>query len=73
MRAEIVRQRPPRTDGHAQRDALITRFVDAGLVPILSTNASTPEADIQIVKGPQPGEVLEAWLTQRGETRLGLR
>lgn len=71
MRPEVIRQRPARTEGHAQRDALIAQFTAAGLVPILSTNGSNPEADIQIVKGPQPGEVIEAWLTARGERRLG--
>lgn len=70
MRAEVVRERPARTKGHRQRDACLQRFRDAGLVAVVSTNGSDPEADIQIVKGPQPGDVLEAWVTARGEARL---
>jgi len=63
--------RPPRTAAHAERDRLIAQFKDAGLVPVLSTNGGIPDADIQIVKGPKPGEVLEVWVTARGEARLG--
>ena len=66
----MVRARPPRTAGHASRDAAIAQFAAAGLVPVLSTNGSNPEADIQIVKGAQPGEVLESWITPRGLGRL---
>lgn len=67
--------RPPRTPGHGQRDVLLQRFSDAGLVPVLSTNGSTPDADIQIVKtllgdGGQHGEVIAAYLTNRGQSRL---
>lgn len=62
--------RPPRTDGHRQRDTLLADFAAAGLAPVLSTNGSITDADIQIVKGPQPGEVLEAWLTPKGTQRL---
>ena len=62
--------RPPRTAGHAQRDALIQQFAAAGLVPSISTNGGIPDADIQQVKGPQPGDVIEAWITARGEARL---
>jgi hypothetical protein len=70
MSRPLVIERPPRTAGHAQRDAAIKRFADAGLVPVLSTNGGNPEADIQIVKGPKAGEVLEAWITAKGEARL---
>ena len=66
----MVRARPPRTAGHASRDAAIAQFAAAGLVPVLSTNGSNPEADIQIVKGEKPGEVLESWITPRGLGRL---
>ena len=67
--------KPPRTDGHQQRDALIQQFADAGLTPIVSTNGSTPEADIQVTKalldeGGKHGEVLEARMTERGRLRL---
>lgn len=62
--------RPPRTDGHRQRDALVQQFADAGLVPAISTNGSNPHGDIQQVKGPQPGDVIEAWITARGQARL---
>ena len=62
--------RPPRTAGHAQRDALIQQFADAGLVPAISTNGGIPDADIQVVKGPQPGDVSEAWVTALGQRRL---
>lgn len=73
--------RPPRTDGHRQRDALLQHFYDAGLQPIVSTNGSIPNADIQIVKALLPakdgtggdgqyGEVIEAYLTDRGAQRL---
>ena len=62
--------RPPRTPGHAQRDALIQQFAAAGLVPSISTNGSNIEADIQQVKGPQTGDVSEAWVTARGQSRL---
>jgi len=62
--------RPPRTAGHAQGDALIRQFADAGLVPVLSVNGSTPDADIQVVKGAQAGEVIEAWLTKHGSERV---
>lgn len=62
--------RPPRTEGHRQRDTLLADFAAAGLSPVLSTNGSIPEADIQIVKGPQHGEVIEAWLTSKGKQRL---
>ncbi len=41
-------------------------------MPIISTNGGIPYADIQVVKGEQPGEVLEAWLTRRGEARLNV-
>ncbi len=61
---------PPRTAGHVKRDAIIQQFADAGLVPVISTNGSNPEADIQQAKGPQPGEVVDAWITARGERRL---
>lgn len=70
MRPEVLRQRPPRTDGHRQRDAAIRRFADAGLVPRISCNGSDPGGDIQVVMGGKPGECLEAWITQRGEARL---
>ena len=62
--------RPPRTAAHVERDRLIAQFKDAGLVPVLSTNGGIPDADIQIVKGPKPGEVLEVWVTARGDDRL---
>lgn len=62
--------RPPRTNAHRERDALLQRFHDAGLVAVVSTNGSAPEADIQIVKGVQPGDVPEVWLTERGRARL---
>lgn len=66
----VVLTRPERTKGHAQRDALIRQFAEQGLTPVLSCNGSNLEADIQQAKGPQPGEVMEAWLTARGEARL---
>lgn len=62
--------RPPRTDAHRERDVLLQQFADAGLVPVVSTNGGVPEADIQVVKGAQPGDVSEARLTDRGLTRL---
>jgi hypothetical protein len=64
--------RPPRTSGHAQRDALIARFAAAGLVPVLSTNGSVPDADIQVSydKTTRPGgDVVRADLTQHGQQR----
>lgn len=70
--------RPPRTDAHRQRDAYLQQFADLGLVPILSTNGSHPNADIQFVKVPADeahshadlfGGV-ECWITERGAARL---
>jgi hypothetical protein len=63
-------QRPPRTDAHRERDALLARFAALGLQPVVSTNGSNPEADIQIVKGAQPGDVPQCWLTVKGTNRL---
>jgi hypothetical protein len=63
--------RPPRTDAHRQRDALVQQFHDAGLTPVLSCNGSAPSADIQVVKGEKPGELVDCWLTDRGKVRLG--
>jgi hypothetical protein len=65
-----VVQRPPRTAAHADRDALIRQFADAGLTAVVSTNGGIPDADIQVVKGAQPGDVPECWLTERGRARL---
>lgn len=62
--------RPPRTNAHRERDALLQRFHDAGLTATVSTNGSNPEADIQIVKGEQPGDVPNVWLTDKGRARL---
>lgn len=62
--------RPPRTDVHRQRDAYLQQFADLGLQPIVSTNGSIPHADIQFVKGPQPGEGIDCWVTTRGRYRL---
>ena len=63
-------QRPPRTDAHRERDALLQRFAALGLQPVVSTNGSIPDADIQIVKGAKPGDVPQCWLTLRGGLRL---
>jgi hypothetical protein len=62
--------RPPRTDAHRQRDAYLQQFAALGLTPILSTNGSNPEADIQVVKGEKPGDVPECWITAKGQARL---
>ena len=62
--------RPPRTAAHAMLQTLIAQFKDAGLVPVISTNGGIPEADIQVVKGAKPGEVIEAWMTNNGLDRL---
>jgi hypothetical protein len=62
--------RPPRTAAHAKRDELTALFASHGLVAVVSTNGSIPGADIQIVKGVQPGDVPDVWLTARGEARL---
>jgi hypothetical protein len=70
MGSMTVIQRPPRTAAHATRDALLVQFRDAGLVPVVSTNGSVPDADVQVVKGTKPGEVTECWLTTRGQGRL---
>jgi len=62
--------RPPRTAAHVTLQTLIAQFKDAGLVPVISTNGGVPDADIQIVKGPQPGDVTECWITAHGNIRL---
>ena len=62
--------RPPRTDAHRQRDALVQQFHDAGLTAVVSCNGSYPGADIQTVKGEHPGELIDCWLTERGKFRL---
>ena len=62
--------RPPRMVGHTQLAELVRRFSQAGLLPVVSTNGAIPGADIQIVKGEQRGEVLAAWLTDKGAERL---
>ena len=62
--------RPPRTAGHAQLQTLVKQFADAGLTPVVSTNGSIPGADIQVAKGPKPGEVVEARLTTKGSRRI---
>ena len=62
--------RPPRTAAHATLQALLAQFRDAGLVPVVSTNGGIPEADIQVVKGAKPGEVLDVWSTDRGRARF---
>lgn len=62
--------RPVRTDAHRQRDFYLQQFADLGLVPIVSTNGGIPDADIQIVKGEQPGEVVDCWVTERGKWRF---
>jgi hypothetical protein len=70
-----VVQRPPRTAAHADRDALIRQFADAGLTAVVSTNGGIPDADIQVGKvllsdGGKHGEVIGAWLTNAGQARL---
>jgi len=62
--------RPPRTDAHQLLAAFVARFKEAGLIPVISTNGGVPDADIQIVKGPQPGDVTECWITAHGNIRL---
>jgi hypothetical protein len=63
--------RPPRTEAHAQRDALIQQFADKGLTPVLSTNGSVPSADIELTFNKlQPGSVSAAVLTEAGRQRL---
>lgn len=67
--------RPPRTEGHRQRDALLAQFAAAGLMPVVSTNGSIPNADIQVSfdKRTHPGgDVVRADLTARGSQRLEL-
>ena len=64
--------RPDRTAAHATRDALLAQFRDVGLVPVISTNGGIPDADIQVVKGTKPGEVVDCWLTERGKSRLSM-
>ena len=73
MSAPIIR--PTRTEAHAERDRLIRQFADVGLQPVISTNGSIPDADIQQAKailrdGGKHGEVVECWLTERGQARL---
>lgn len=63
-------RRPDRTDAHRERDALLQRFHDCGLVAVISTNGSNPEADIQVAFGDKPGEAVGAWLTSRGSAQL---
>lgn len=65
--------RPVRTEAHAKRDTYLQQFADLGLTPVVSANGSIPDADIQIVKGAQPGEVLDCWVTDKGRARLGQR
>ena len=74
--------RPPRTDAHRERDALVQQFHDAGLTPVLSCNGSAPSADIQTMtdvsfgddgtmRAPsKPGQLVSCWLTERGRARL---
>ncbi len=67
--------RPPRTDAHATRDALLQQFKDAGLQATISTNGSIPDADIQqsvglLKEGGKYGEVVDVSLTERGQARL---
>lgn len=62
--------RPPRTDAHRQRDAFLQQFAALGLTPVVSTNGAIPDADIHIVKGETPGEVLACWITGKGAARL---
>ena len=63
-------QRPPRTAAHNTRDELIARFAALKLTPVISTNGGEPTADIQCVKGLQPGELIDCWLTVLGAARL---
>jgi hypothetical protein len=62
--------RPPRTAAHAKRDELTALFASHGLVAVVSTNGSIPEADIELTKGARPGEVTSVFLTASGEARL---
>lgn len=62
--------RPSRTPAHQKRDDILASFRDLGLVPVISVNGSIPDADIQVVKGAKPGEVVDCWLTRRGADRL---
>lgn len=69
------RTRPARTKAHAERDALLQQFADAGLQPIISTNGSIPHADIELTmaslkEGGQYGEMQNAAITERGAARL---
>ncbi len=63
-------QRPPRFPAHSRRDVLLAQFHAAGIIPIVSTNGGIPEADIQVVKGAKPGEVVECWVTAHGTRRI---
>jgi hypothetical protein len=58
--------------------AALTRFHDAGLTPVLSTNGAIPDADVQVVRVPadqrtqgEPNAILDVWVTEKGEARLG--
>lgn len=70
MAAVRTLTRPERTVFHAQRDALLRAFADAGLTPLISTNGGVPSADVQVGKMPARGDLFGAWLTERGRSRL---
>lgn len=61
----------------ADLDTALQRFHDAGLTPMLSTNGSIPDADVQVVRVPadqrkagEPNVILDVWVTDKGEARL---
>ena len=67
--------RPPRTDAHATRDALLQQFKDAGLQATISTNGSIPDADLEqttpaLKNGGKYGDVTECVITSNGQARL---
>jgi len=61
----------------ADREALLAPFHDAGLTPVLATNGSIPDADVQVVRVPanlrvqgEANVILDAWITEKGQRRL---
>lgn len=76
----VTLARPDRGPKRAELDTLIGRFAAAGLQPVVSTNGSIPNADIQVAQvpakeagGPDRWKIEDVWITAHGRTRLNVR
>ncbi|HMF58847.1 MAG TPA: hypothetical protein VK595_00665 [Vicinamibacterales bacterium] len=66
----MIQTKPDRGPKLAELTALLARFAEAGLQPVLSTNGGIPEADIQVAKETGHSLILGVWLTAKGQARL---